>query len=441
MNILMLAGWYYPDSMGGTEKYVHDLGTDLQESGLEITVATPASDEAEKSYVHDGLQVYRYPVSLNSSGLTKDQNSEIQNFKIFQNWIKNKKPDVAHIHSFTRGCGLPHAQYLKSLSIPIVITVHVPGVNCARGTMMRWGRTPCDGEMREYRCTACCLQQRGLPLAMAWTVAATPRLISAGMNTIQSPISTAMRMRQLIITRSKGVRLFLDLADRVVVVSEWLYDTLKLNGVSPSKLLVCKHGLKKNKNEVRQKLPTLPDFKGVRVGYVGRFNPVKGVDILVEVIKGLSPDIPIQLHMYGVANDEEEKAYLARLKGKIGNDNRFVFGGELTNENRQTVLSNLDIIAVPSVWFETGPFVILEAFDAGLPIIGSNLGAIPELVQHQVNGILIKAGDKNAWAQALRQICLNPLEIKRLASKIPPVKSSEEVSREMLELYKEILNY
>jgi glycosyltransferase involved in cell wall biosynthesis len=59
---------------------------------------------------------------------------------------------------------------------------------------------------------------------------------------------------------------------------------------------------------------------------------------------------------------------------------------------------------VPSRWYEAAPRVILEAFARGVPVVASDFGALPELVQDGVNGLLVPPDDPPAWAEAARRL-------------------------------------
>ena len=68
------------------------------------------------------------------------------------------------------------------------------------------------------------------------------------------------------------------------------------------------------------------------------------------------------------------------------------------------LMADYDLIAVPSRWLETGPLVALEAFAAGVPVLGANLGGIAELVRDGVDGVLVAADDPAAWAAAIERL-------------------------------------
>jgi glycosyltransferase involved in cell wall biosynthesis len=86
-------------------------------------------------------------------------------------------------------------------------------------------------------------------------------------------------------------------------------------------------------------------------------------------------------------------------------DPRISFKFPVPAEKVVEILAEYDLLAVPSQCLETGPLVVLEAFAAGIPVIGSNLGGIAELVKHEVNGLLVEPNSVKAWCQQLQRLC------------------------------------
>ena len=90
---------------------------------------------------------------------------------------------------------------------------------------------------------------------------------------------------------------------------------------------------------------------------------------------------------------------------------------------------------------ETGPLkFVLEAFAAGIPVLGSNLGGIAELVQSDVNGLLVDARFVEGWNQALRRISLHRDLLSKWAKGIhEPWRKISDVAADMDSLYKDLL--
>jgi glycosyltransferase involved in cell wall biosynthesis len=103
------------------------------------------------------------------------------------------------------------------------------------------------------------------------------------------------------------------------------------------------------------------------------------------------------------------------------------------------MLAQLDVIVVPSLWYETFCFVISEAFAMGVPVIASDLGVVGERVRHGVDGLLFAPGDVDQLAQALQTVHDDPNLINRLRQNIPPIGTVAEHTAVIAQLYYEIL--
>ena len=97
------------------------------------------------------------------------------------------------------------------------------------------------------------------------------------------------------------------------------------------------------------------------------------------------------------------------------------------------------MIAVPSRGLETGPLVVLEAFAAGVPVLGSNLGGIAELVRDGVDGALVALDDVGAWAQAISDLSADRERIEKLRQGIQPPRTMRAVAAEMAVIYERLL--
>lgn len=425
--------------MGGTEKYVRFLGKDLQDLGWEVFVAAPSRDEKEYRYAHDGLAVYRYPISSKPSQEELRGLVAPQYLDVFNNWLKELKPDIVHFHSRSRGCGFFHASSVKRMNIPMVLTIHAADFMCVAGTAMSWGVEPCDGKINEDRCTACLLKNRGVPLWwLAWLVSRTPDVLTRFLGKMKGKLGTLFSMRKLFLQRYKREKILLGYFKRIIVVAKWLGEVIKLNDIPEAKVFYSPHGLSMN-SEFHQSGNKPHDPAKVKIGFVGRFDHVKGIHILIKAIMKLPQHIGIELEIYGRANFEEDRMYLKKIKRLSRGDSRIKFCGELTEKNYTKVMSSFDLIAVPSIWMETGPYIILEAFQEGVPVIGGNLGSIPELVTHNLNGMLVTSGSVRAWSKALSWVCQHPEVLNSWASHIPRIRNSKEVAEEMSSLYLDVL--
>jgi len=438
-RILYMVGWFYPDSVGGTERYVHLLAKAIQELGWDVAIAAPAIDEKEHQYTYDGLAVYRYPVSLEPSLAEVRVKVVPRYFEVFQDWLRKNRPDIAHIHSRTRGCGFFHMQYIKQLGIPLVLTIHAADFMCMGGTAMLWGVAPCDGRLHSYRCVACWLKKQGVYWPLAMLTARIPVFLSKMMVGMPGKHASALAIKKLFIDKQKRDKAIFDFCDKIIVVSKWLLKVLLLNNIPERKIFISLHGLP-GAPEYEKKASGLSQAGTLRIGFIGRFVYIKGAHVLIQAMRRLSRRIHVELMIYGRVNSEEDNRYFMRLQKISQPDKRIKFCGELRPDNYKEVMSNLDIVAIPSLWLETGPMVALEAFASGIPVIGCNVGGVAELVKDGINGRLVKMGDVRAWARAIQWIYEHPQALEEWARHIPEVRGSKDVAEDMLKIYEEVLS-
>ena len=87
---------------------------------------------------------------------------------------------------------------------------------------------------------------------------------------------------------------------------------------------------------------------------------------------------------------------------------RVRFMGELSREQVWGCLAKVDVLVVPSLWYEAFSLIAHEAFLAGIPVIASRLGALAEVVQDGVDGLLVPPSDVSAWTATLQRLVDEP---------------------------------
>jgi glycosyltransferase involved in cell wall biosynthesis len=435
LRIVENVGFYYPESSGGTEVYVSSLVKGLRAHGVECAVAAPSQSARASRYIHEGTEVFRYPVP--AVWLRREIQGGVppRQFNIFEDWLREQRADVYHQHSWTTGCGLWHLKAAKRIGLKTVVTAHVPGNICVRGTMLYEGRTACDGEIRPERCASCWLQSKGLSASAARRLAALPQGL-AGLVRLPrlGPVLTA---KALATNHKKQLQEMTAASDRIVAVCGWLHDAMIANGVPPAKLVLNRQG-------VGQWTPIIPLPRSnkstdvLRLGFLGRCDPLKGVHVLVDAVKRLPADVAIELDICAIGTDSEAEKYRDVILRSAAGDRRIRFRPALEHAEVGDFLARIDALAVPSQWLETGPLVLLEAFAAGTPVIGSDLGGIKELVSHERDGLLVPHDDVNAWTATLVRLATDRTLLQRLRRGIGPVRTMADVARDMAAVYREL---
>ena len=108
-------------------------------------------------------------------------------------------------------------------------------------------------------------------------------------------------------------------------------------------------------------------------------------------------------------------------------------------EDLPAILSNIDVIVIPSLWHETFSIVAREALLSGTPVVASEVGALPEVIEHERNGLLVPAGDVDALHGALQRLSVDHRLLDRLRDgalrSAGRIKSIEDHVDEVNELY------
>lgn len=143
----------------------------------------------------------------------------------------------------------------------------------------------------------------------------------------------------------------------------------------------------------------------LQIGYAGRLVPEKGVHLILKAVAELS--IPYQLSIAGQGRERER---LERLAAELGIQAHVTFIGQMPSTQLPRFYQSLDMLVVPSLsqpnWTEQFGRVILEANACGVPVIGSDCGAIPGLIRG--GGLVVPENDVDALRAAIGRLGADP---------------------------------
>ncbi len=206
------------------------------------------------------------------------------------------------------------------------------------------------------------------------------------------------------------------------------------NGVSTEKFCLNEYrNFKKLKHEIGIK-----DYE-LNIGYIGRINPVKSIDTLLEAFMILSKSENKDMSLL-IVGEGETRNKLKNLSISLGIMQEVYFLG--SRNDVPQILSTLDIFVLPSK-SEGMPMVILEAMAAGLPVVATNVGGTPEVVIDGETGFLVPPGDPQALADVIKKLMDDP-ELRRKFGKAGRERvekhfTIEETVRKTEELYLRLL--
>ena len=444
ISVLQASAWYPPGSLGGTEVYLSGLVRELRDLGIVSRIIAPLAPQQLDGYDFDGAIVRTYPVNISPS--RDELRGEIcgEGIDRFRSILSEEQPHVYHQHSWSRGLGGAHLRAARKLGLKTVLTVHVPNNICLRGTMMRFGESACDGRIAKTKCAECWSHARGAPKSLARALARVPSIVSSrfAQAGFDNRAATALSARRIVTERITDVARMVENADHVVAVCQWLYDALARNGVPAEKLSLSRHGVD---SSFLADIPRARQFAHAnersdkfRLLYIGRWHPVKGIDVLVRAMREIPQDVQFELIIHGAGDGKEERAYEATIRRLAEGDDRVRIAAPISRDRLAETLSKANALAVPSCCLETGPLVVLEAKALGVPVIGSRLGGIAELVDERDGADqLVEPGDIVGWARAIEELAR-----KYRSGTLPrprrPVRAMSTVAAEMANLYRSL---
>lgn len=415
MKILLVVHDYLPDHIGGTELHTHQLARSLQEVGHEVRVATTERrmDLEEGQWIereHEGVPISELVHAREYAHAFESVRSPFA-AKALGARLPEWKPDVIHFQHLAH-FGAECVELARDFGAAVVCTIHDYYFLCQHSTLRRSDGELCTDATRVH-CVDCV---QGLPF---------PELVG------ESPRRTELEQLEYVRSRERLHRHFLRSAQAVVSPSRFLIDRFGAAGfVEDGRWLQLKTGYPGAIH------PPRPAPVGtLRVGYVGGIYPAKGVHVAVEAFAMLR-DANLRLELHGVLEWFPE--YVAELR-ELADGSAVEFAGRFDPREVDRVLSGLDLLVVPSVWYENMPLTIHEAYRCGIPVLVSDLGGMREAVEPGLGGDRFPVGDARALAERLRELEAHREQLAELAARRPPVPTVDEVRARLEQVYEACL--
>lgn len=451
MRIAQVIHAFPPESVGGSELYLLNLCHELIKRH-EVTVfyRIARSDLPEYLVVRDnyeGLPVVKLNRTFRGVRSFEQIYRDDMIDREFGRFLDEVRPDLVHIHHLT--ClSTTMLVEAKKRDIPVLYTHHDFWWMCHLGQLLKPGLERCEGPSRED-CLTCLLPQL-LPYTPTYGVMvrgyqtagpAIQRLLAplkglakrAFQWLSRNGSSDADGFSVEVEKRLQHFREMLGLVDLFISPSGWLRDRFVQWGMSPAQLVLLRNGYATDRFADYRRTPS----SRLRFGYIGNLLLSKGVHVLAEAFNGIEDD-GVELKIYGeFVPYHFFPSYDEYLKKLISNPRIRLMGG-YRHHDIARILGEIDVLVVPSIWYENSPLTIQEAFLAGIPIVTSNIGGMAELVQDGVNGLLFKVGDSQDLQRVLRRLIEHRELLGQLSKGIPAVIPMERHAAELEVLYESV---
>jgi glycosyltransferase involved in cell wall biosynthesis len=247
-------------------------------------------------------------------------------------------------------------------------------------------------------------------------------------------------------------KFFLNRFDRVIAVSDSVKQEILNHNISAGKVLTICNGIDTNRFNNPKKIENVRREFGIDksykiIGTVGRLSEEKGHIHLLNAATKVFQEYPKVVFLVvgdgPLRNDLEEKASALRQTQHVeknGPESPFIFAG--VRSDMPAIYSLMDIFVLPSLT-EGLPMVLLEAMASQKPIVATNVGAIPKVIEHGHSGLLVQPGDTKGLAKAITDLLANPQKAYGLAKnarrKVKQQFSSERMAERYVEVYRDVL--
>ena len=401
MRVLRIDSW--DGQRGGAQEYVRSVSDELAARGHPQRLLNLVSRET--GVVQPDERYLRIPGS-GGSRRARDLLPDEEFAGAFREEIATFRPDLIHLHHFDALFG-SIGRAIDRSSLPVVFTAHDAELVCPISTLIRPGNVVCDGGVR-FRClfTGCHVGLGG-PYNLWQT-------------------------RRFDADVAPKVRAFL-------CPSVLLARYLDSNGYRPAVHLAP--FVRLPPDVPREPYPLPPPGGPPTVGFLGRLEPYKGLQVLLEAacrLRGRFPNLIVD-----VAGDGPYRETLADRARSLGIADTIRWRGDLRGEAKESWFRGLDLLVVPSTAWENFGFVALEALSRGRPVVATNFGGLPDIVQDGETGRLVPVGDASALAEAIGSLLGDRERLAQFAAEgrrraLARFRPEEHVER-LLEIYRNVV--
>jgi glycosyltransferase involved in cell wall biosynthesis len=476
MKILQVVHGFPPAALGGVETYTQNLAATLQQRGHHVSVFCKLAAPTLQEYVESEEQIKGISVhSIVYNFLTMEGFASFYRNAIIEDrfaaYIAQHKPDVIH---FQHCAGLSATLIARAQREcwPHIVTLHDYWYICPTAHRLKPDLSFCPGTHQRVNCFECIYPSPSIEQSDRH-----PRTPGAVINT-DGPIYQTLRQLMPWPVRRKLLDIYDILAKRKFPVptlsapsapsqirpvdlspieerAKFMQDLLKASpvlttpseyvkqayvdfGIPAEQLMVVPLGIDVShwpRPPVERRV-----HGGVRFGYLGGLFEHKGVHLAIQAFRKLKAE-QAELRIFGYSMPGTR--YTENLRDQSHGDARIRFMGTYKSTDLPIILQGLDVLVIPSVARETYSFVAREATWAGIPVIATRVGALPEVIEHGVNGLLSPPSDVEALTSCLQNLVDHPSLLQAMSNMqaLRSVDTLDENTAHLEFLYNQVQTY
>lgn len=401
MRILIVNKFHW--FKGGSEKYYFELGQLLKEHGHDIAFF---SMKDEKN-IQTGEKEYFVKASdMNSKNILKAFQvvSSKSNQRKMEEVLNDFKPDIVHLNNFQRQLSASIIEPCVKRNIPIVYTAHDVQAICPAITMMDSNKNPCE----------LCLKGKYIHCFKKKCIK-------------DSKLKSLLGAVEGVYYRNH--KIYTEKMDYIITPSEFYKKKFTEDGVNENKIKTMYNFIEINDYNLK----TQDDGYAL---YFGRLSREKGILNLITAFSQMDKG------MLYIAGEGPEKIVIEKMIKEYRLEKRVKLLGFLNKDQMIDVIRKCKFVVVPSIWYENCPYSILETLAIGKPVIGSDMGGIPELIQDGENGFIYSHNHIEELSDKMLQLFRNEELVQKFSQKSKKIAiekfSKEKYYENIINIYNEV---
>ncbi|MCI0589474.1 MAG: glycosyltransferase family 4 protein [Planctomycetes bacterium] len=415
MRLLYVLHQFFPEAYSGTEQYVLACAREGRRRGHDVTIASLLPDS---SIPDPPVHVYRetydgFPVVRVRHWIGLLRNEALRDFHdphlrpAFARILEEVRPEAVHFFHL-RNLGADFLLAAVERGLRTVVHLMDFWYLCPRFNLLRGDGTLCFGPPEGgIGCVSCVRPDLVEGDSPSGPFEKSGALASEG--SFPSPEPTSPGVAAALARRPGFLREVLARAGAVFAPSRFLRDLFVRNGFPERRFRVVPYGVPRERFAPPAILrPRSP----IRVLFAGVLSPWKGALVLVEAARRALGEF--ELHLFSRLEEDMFRPYISRVRQAAEGDPRIRFRGKFERDSAPSVYAEADLLVLPSLWHENTPFVALEALASGVPVLGSDVGGLSEVVREGENGALFPRGDVAALSRRLQEFVDRPARLSGL---------------------------
>ena len=442
MKIALFVHCFFPEHFYGTETYTLELAKHYLSVGHQVTVVSaifqgePSQGEMISRYEFQGIPVVCIDKNLMPHSRVRETYYQPEMREVFERVLRELNPDIVHItHLINHTAAL--LEVTQALGISTFATFTDFFGFCLNNKLEAANGDLCSGpSASRTNCVACHLKASAHNAGEApWMRYAT----NAGVaQTIASGINWVRRLPGLrggviddlvedIVCRPNTLANLYNAGYRAAVApTKFLRSAYEANGIR-----VPMHNIQFGVDIDRSPKPERLEGHTPVIGFIGQIAPHKGTDLLIEAFRRL-PEKTAILRIYGP--DDQDLGYMKKLTDLAqGFDVQFM--GTFAKEKMGKILQEIDLLVIPSRWYENSPLVLLNALATHTPVLVADVAGMTEFLIPGLNGDSFERGNVDDLELKLRNLVKSNIKLESLSKTTSYDRTSSVMAAETLKLY------